>query len=460
MSNPKVSVIIPVYNTEKFLKECLDSVLNQSIKEIEIICVDDGSTDSSIDILADYAKKDERVVVLRQHNQYAGVARNNGMEIAKGEYLSFIDSDDILEENMLERMYSYCKEYDLDVVVCRSDRFDDKTKEVEKLAYSIKVNLLPKEKVFSGQDIEKDFFYAFIGWPWDKLYKRDYIRNLNIKFQALRTNNDLYFVYLVVLMAKRLSYIDDILIHNRGNEDSSLTSTRERSWDNFYLALLEVRKFLLEHNLYERYERDFVNYCLRLSFFNLNTLKGESNCRLYDILRNKWYEELKVAGRSEEYFYDKANYARLCSILEEDLETHLINSLEGTKDKLRNAEKKLADVKKKLKDSDKKLKDTDVRLKTTEKKLTDTNKELKDTGVRLKAAEKKLTDTNKKLKDTENKLQKSLSREKDLKNSVSFRIGRAITWGPRKVRGGVRCYNQHGTAYTIRRLGWHITHLK
>ena len=83
MSNPKISVIIPVYNTEKYLKQCLDSVINQTLKEIEIICVDDGSTDKSLKILEEYKEKDKRIIIIKQQNQYAGVARNNGLKTAK-----------------------------------------------------------------------------------------------------------------------------------------------------------------------------------------------------------------------------------------------------------------------------------------------------------------------------------------------------------------------------------------
>lgn len=100
--NPSVSVIIPVYNIEKFLSACLDSVCSQTLKDIEIICVDDGSTDSSLAILHRYKKQDERVIVLTQQNQGAGAARNYGLSIAKGEYLAFLDSDDFLNRIYLK----------------------------------------------------------------------------------------------------------------------------------------------------------------------------------------------------------------------------------------------------------------------------------------------------------------------------------------------------------------------
>ena len=105
----KVSVIIPVYNAEKYLEECLDSLLRQTFTDMEIICVDDGSTDSSAEILKRFQEKDRRIRVLFQENQYAGIARNNGMKIAQGEYLLFLDADDFFEDTLLEKIYSQGK---------------------------------------------------------------------------------------------------------------------------------------------------------------------------------------------------------------------------------------------------------------------------------------------------------------------------------------------------------------
>ena len=106
----KVSVILPVYNASDYLHQCMDSIVGQTLKDIEIICVDDGSTDNSLDILKEYEQKDKRVKVIQQKNAGAGAARNNGLSIATGEYLSFLDSDDFFEPDMLEKAYEKAKE--------------------------------------------------------------------------------------------------------------------------------------------------------------------------------------------------------------------------------------------------------------------------------------------------------------------------------------------------------------
>ena len=125
---PKVSVIIPVYNTEVYLRECLDSVVNQTLREIEIICIDDGSTDSSLSILKEYAQKDSRIRVLQQENLHSGVARNAGIAIARGKYLVFLDSDDFFETSMLERMCNQAENDESDIVICSNSVYDDRLK--------------------------------------------------------------------------------------------------------------------------------------------------------------------------------------------------------------------------------------------------------------------------------------------------------------------------------------------
>ena len=116
MEKMQISVIIPVYNTEAHLNACLDGVLSQNIPNLEVICVDDGSTDRSLEVLREYAARDPRVVVLTQKNSFAGVARNHGLEVARGEYVAFLDSDDQFLPGALEGLYAQAKEHDLDVI--------------------------------------------------------------------------------------------------------------------------------------------------------------------------------------------------------------------------------------------------------------------------------------------------------------------------------------------------------
>ena len=112
----KISVVVPVYNVEKYLKECINSIINQTLEDIEIICVNDGSTDSSLEILNDYAKKDSRIIVINKSNSGYGHTMNMGLNAASGEYIGIIESDDFADKNMFEDLYKLAKEYDADIV--------------------------------------------------------------------------------------------------------------------------------------------------------------------------------------------------------------------------------------------------------------------------------------------------------------------------------------------------------
>lgn len=324
---PLVSVIIPIYNQEKYLRECLDSICNQSLRNIEIICVNDGSTDKSSEILENYVKQDSRIRILSQKNQGAGAARNLGMKVAKGEYLSFLDSDDIFEPLMLETMVRAIEKDNADVLVCRSDRFDTNTGIRESMPWSIRKDLLPNFIPFNSGDVKKNFFELFVWWPWDKLYRKDYIDKIGIQFQELRTTNDLFFVCTSILIADRVSIISDVLIHQRTNLKTSLSSTREKSWGNYLEALDALKEFLTKHHIYEKYERDFVNYCLNFSLWHLDTITGHSYSLLYNALKEIWLKRFGILNHTENYFYNINNYARIAVILNNSPEDILFSKI-------------------------------------------------------------------------------------------------------------------------------------
>ena len=356
---PKVSVIIPVFNAEAYLRECLESVVNQTLRDIEVICVDDGSTDGSLAILREYEERDKRVSVLTQTNQFAGVARNHGLRHSKGEYLSFLDSDDFFESNMLERAYYQAKKQNAEIITFRCDLYDNERNSFEVRQDSIKNENLPEKMPFAGMDVKKDIFKTFVGWTWDKLFLRDFILQNQISFQGLRTTNDLLFTYLALAKAQRITVIEDVLAHHRTHVKTSLEATRSQSWDCFYKALAALRSSLKDAKIYERFERDFINYSLNFSLWNLYTLSWPTQELLYYYLKLNWFYDLNIPGHAEDYYYVKDDYRLLQKIMNEP--------------------------------------------------YNDTSPE---------------------------ELKRQIG---DLKASASFRIGRAITWLPRKLRDGLRC---------------------
>ena len=366
---PKVSVIIPCYNSEEFVSECLDSVVNQTLTDIEIICVDDGSTDDTYAILNEYAKTDNRITVLQQINRGAGLARNKGLNIATGEYLAFLDSDDIFETEMLDKMYKRAQTEDLDIIVCRADRFDNLSKVKENIQWSIREDLLPQSRPFSGIEMDKNFYLTFVWWPWDKLYRKAHIDGLKIEFPDLRNSEDLFFVASGMVSTKSIDFIQDVLVHHRVGVKSSLENTREKSWDCFCKALVKVRQYLIENGLYEKLQQDFINYVLNFSLWHLDTLHGYAYALLYDALKKEWYKELGLDNQTKEYFYNEKEYDRLQDILNTDTVHHLCNRIDEFFAKNEEILKENA----KLKDN---LECTKVELQATREELQATREEL------------------------------------------------------------------------------------
>ena len=160
MKQPKVSVIIPVYNTAEFVGECLDSLLNQTLTNIEIICVDDGSTDDSLFILRKYAEVDKRITVLTQQNKGAGVARNYGMSVAKGEYLSFLDSNDFFAHDMLSATTDAADKTQADIIVYRFEKYNHVTGEYTSANYAFYNEWWP-DKLFNFEANPGKIFNSF-----------------------------------------------------------------------------------------------------------------------------------------------------------------------------------------------------------------------------------------------------------------------------------------------------------
>jgi glycosyltransferase involved in cell wall biosynthesis len=313
--NPSVSVIIPVYNVENYLHQCLDSVLNQTLSDIEIICVNDESTDSSLDILEEYAARDSRVKIITQKNAGAGAARNTGLRTATGEYLSFLDSDDFFELDMLEKAYSTCLSNKLDFVVFRSDIYNNDRNIFVPQYATIRTDLLPRKEIFSYRDIEKDIFKVFVGWAWDKLFRREFVISNNLLFQEQRTTNDLLFVFSALVKAKRIMVLDDVLAHHRTSLNSSLSRTREKSWRCFYNALLALRDELKASGIYEEVEQSYINYALHFSLWNLNTLTGSAYEKLYNSIKCEFFQELGIPKHGRNYFWNKGEYRQYLKIM-------------------------------------------------------------------------------------------------------------------------------------------------
>ena len=306
----KVSVIIPVYNAEQYLRQCLDSVINQTLQDIEIICVDDGSQDNSIAILKEYTTRDSRFRLIREKNRGAGAARNQGLREATGEYLSFLDADDFFEPEMLEKAVARAEEYQAQIVVFNSDQYHMDKRQFVPVPWVMVKEDIPPYMPFTYRQLTGNVFLSFVGWAWDKLYRRDFVEAHDLWFQEQRTTNDMLFVFSALVLAKRIAVLDEVLAHQRRGSGASLSVTREKSWHCFYDALTALRDRLKKENIYWELEQDYINYALHFSFWHLNSLAEPSHMLLKRMLRSSWFEDLGVKGKPKSYFYNQNEYAQ------------------------------------------------------------------------------------------------------------------------------------------------------
>lgn len=254
-----VSVVIPVYNTEKYLDQCLFSLRGQTLREAEFLCVDDGSTDRSLEILQRHASEDSRIRVLAETHQTAGAARNRAMEMARGEYLMFLDSDDFFEANLLELMYAKAKADDLDVAVCGVSVYEDATGRSAPEPRQTPAELWGRLKgeVFCPRtDMPDKLFQLIAGAPWNKIWRRRFIEKHGLRYQPIENSNDTYFTYASFLLAERVALADAVLVHWRARSHS-LT----RAYHKHPLCFLDALEAL--ENLLQRFPDEGLSASFR-----------------------------------------------------------------------------------------------------------------------------------------------------------------------------------------------------
>lgn len=306
MNNPMVSVIIPVYNAEKYICQCMDSLLAQTYQSFEIICVDDGSTDNTYAILQKYAE-DDRVILHRQKNEYAGVARNNGLKKANGKYLLFLDADDFFCENMLEEAVHKAESDDAEIVVFDAYRFNEQTKSVEPERWRFLLAELWEEGVKSAEDKAEVIYEFTTPVPWNKLFLREFVIGHQLEFQAIKRSNDILFVYAALSTAKRISVLNQKLLYYRDCNSQSLQGSGDDTPCIFAEALYALQEYLTDRNLLQRFRVSFDNMVISLGFYNLTNMKSEAAYRmLYTKLHDEIFPKLGIEKKSMDRILEKA----------------------------------------------------------------------------------------------------------------------------------------------------------
>jgi len=282
-----ISIIIPVYNVEKYLRQCLDSVFAQTIMDFEVICVDDGSTDSSPQILQEYSLKYSNLIVYTQQNGGMSAARNAGMELATGKYIGFVDSDDFIDPDMYRLMIERAEKDGSQIVVSNPYIYDMKTKKT--YVYRNMVDFFHLSQLGAFNPLDNIRIFEYIG-PWDKIYETNFLKGNNLKFPLQRIFEDAPFTYQALTLAKSVSVVKDSYYYYRKNAGGSITD-KEKTNDNYKYDFLinsrEIKDFLKAHNCYKRVAPVFLEYFMRFgSYYHAFATTNKAFKKIFNGMRD------------------------------------------------------------------------------------------------------------------------------------------------------------------------------
>lgn len=274
----EVSIIIPIYNAEKYLKRCLDTVVNQTFKSLEIILINDGSTDDSLRIMNEYKGNYNNVEIINQENSGQGEARNKGVSIAKGEYITFADADDWLSENYVEVLYDAIKKNNADISVCNMIMVMSRT------FNEIKSVKFPRAEL-NGDNAVRDLLQdkELKSYPWGKLYKKSIFIQNNIMFPARMFYEDLAIIFQAFYYSSKVTLVNEYCYYYFQSEDSSTRAPNPKTIYDRLEALRMVQRFLIKNSSMDKYKYEYYHFC----FFHLYIMCRKINVWKLDITYNE-----------------------------------------------------------------------------------------------------------------------------------------------------------------------------
>lgn len=281
----KVSVIMPVYNAEKYLEQAVSDILNQTLTDLELICVDDGSTDNSLKILEDFASKDRRVQVYHQENKGGGAARNLAMTYACGKYLYCMDADDMIKSDALERLYNIAEEKNLDFVIFQAVNYDDERDEYYHHFYydMNKIAEVAGDKVFDMDDLGKNIFKISVT-PWCKLYNMDFVKRSGAQFAEGLIFHDNIFFWEILFNAKRIYFLKECLYIRRRHINSSTGAKDKRYVSTIMINNMIIQKFI-DYGYFEKYKSKLYNNKMNSAYRRYSEVMDEYKPFFYDVMK-------------------------------------------------------------------------------------------------------------------------------------------------------------------------------
>lgn len=325
------SIIVPMYNAQKYITDCLDSIRDQTYGAYEVIIVDDGSKDSSAAIVETYKTKNRHMNIrlAKQKHKNAGAARNFGMTYATGDYLMFLDADDKFSPALLEEIVSATGgQKEEKIIVWNGTTFDDKTGMTRDVDYLLNLSHILEKSVFDPNTDSEYLFQFTAGIVWNKAFLRSFIQNSHIRFQEIERANDVYFAFTAMAMAGRIGIINKKLVFYRYNNEESLQGKNKGKSIDFYKALLETKRGLEKRNLYLQYKKSFNNVCAIQCINELNARNnGDDFAFIYRNLKEYMIKTLELQKLSRESCYQLPYYEILQAVLNKTPESFLYDEI-------------------------------------------------------------------------------------------------------------------------------------
>lgn len=313
----EISVILPVYNCENYLKECLDSLLNQTFDDIEILCIDDGSSDRSLEILNEYKSKDNRIIVISQENMGVAKTRNKALGLVKGNFIYFMDADDILDSSAFKKVHANITSNGSDFCIMKAIFVNDQ-EEYKFPAFDLDnefsgVNF--NKFTFTYKDVKKHVLNDLFA-PWLKFYRTDFLRSSDeFTFPELKSYSDAPFHVKTMLKAQKISFIPEYLYHYRENDDSLVHSSSNTI--NFFKLSDIIEKYLVDNNFFNELRDEFYTFkTTKLVYYMGFTDSDEYYIKAKDVLTD--INENFLNDSSKNMFPEKKDLDKVEIILDSD----------------------------------------------------------------------------------------------------------------------------------------------
>ena len=321
----KVTVVMPVYNADNYLRPALDSVVGQTLREIEIICIDDGSTDKSLEIIKEYQKADSRIRIVTENNAGPATARNKGIVRARGKYIAFLDADDFYEASLLEELYNLSEGGELDISVADYDIYNSKKSMFMPAMESDYGTIFSASPITSKNEYPDYILQATTGYVWNKLFRREFLIEKGLSFlPELYLFEDVHFVTTCLSMAEKIGKVSKILAHHRVYSAQSRARIFRKHYAEVPAVYAKIKEFLMHNGMYIPLKRSFLNLSASRCYTIYNLLWRDGKEKFWSILHSEYAEKLdwhlRQKGDFERYdvcdfvmnvvLYDHAVYRR------------------------------------------------------------------------------------------------------------------------------------------------------